>query len=181
MVCFSSCRTSNRKSLIGSGQSAALPRPHSPLSSHTGNLFSMCICVFMCARLALLLWYLKSARLTQLHSVLSRCNMIVTHIKMVSSVSSMSPIWVMYSLKKATQCVRWEGFGFFQRTVTKQNTIIWKVCNKAWQRVPQPKIFRLKCVIPKVTFWWWSIYVMSPSHVSDWLTYLFSYRLCEFC
>nr|XP_055056949.1 microtubule-associated serine/threonine-protein kinase 4 isoform X4 [Misgurnus anguillicaudatus] len=31
------CRTGNRKSLIGSGQSAALPRPHSPLSSHTGT------------------------------------------------------------------------------------------------------------------------------------------------
>ncbi|CAB1318678.1 unnamed protein product, partial [Coregonus sp. 'balchen'] len=30
-------RTSNRKSLIGSGQSSALPRPHSPLSSHTGT------------------------------------------------------------------------------------------------------------------------------------------------
>uniref|UniRef100_A0A8C5AJ59 non-specific serine/threonine protein kinase n=1 Tax=Gadus morhua TaxID=8049 RepID=A0A8C5AJ59_GADMO len=31
------CRTSNRKSLIGSGQSSALPRPHSPLSSLTGS------------------------------------------------------------------------------------------------------------------------------------------------
>ncbi|XP_043920338.1 microtubule-associated serine/threonine-protein kinase 4-like [Protopterus annectens] len=31
------CRTSNRKSLIGSGQSSALPRPHSPLSAHTGG------------------------------------------------------------------------------------------------------------------------------------------------
>ncbi|XP_015243017.1 PREDICTED: microtubule-associated serine/threonine-protein kinase 4 [Cyprinodon variegatus] len=32
-----SCRTSNRKSLIGSGQSSGLPRPHSPLSSLTGT------------------------------------------------------------------------------------------------------------------------------------------------
>ncbi|KAK5852304.1 hypothetical protein PBY51_023783 [Eleginops maclovinus] len=32
-----SCRTSNRKSLIGSGQSTGLPRPHSPLSSLTGT------------------------------------------------------------------------------------------------------------------------------------------------
>ncbi|XP_028319421.1 microtubule-associated serine/threonine-protein kinase 4 isoform X3 [Gouania willdenowi] len=31
------CRTSNRKSLIGSGQSSGLPRPHSPLSSLTGS------------------------------------------------------------------------------------------------------------------------------------------------
>ncbi|XP_062844941.1 microtubule-associated serine/threonine-protein kinase 3 isoform X2 [Trichomycterus rosablanca] len=34
---FWSCRTGNRKSLIGSGQSSALPRPHSPFSSHTGT------------------------------------------------------------------------------------------------------------------------------------------------
>uniref|UniRef100_A0AAX7TP47 non-specific serine/threonine protein kinase n=1 Tax=Astatotilapia calliptera TaxID=8154 RepID=A0AAX7TP47_ASTCA len=32
-----SCRTSNRKSLIGSGQPSGLPRPHSPLSSLTGT------------------------------------------------------------------------------------------------------------------------------------------------
>ncbi|KAJ7988495.1 hypothetical protein DPEC_G00324150 [Dallia pectoralis] len=31
------CRTSNRKSFIGSGQTSALQRPHSPLSSHTGT------------------------------------------------------------------------------------------------------------------------------------------------
>uniref|UniRef100_A0A3B3R0C9 Microtubule-associated serine/threonine-protein kinase pre-PK domain-containing protein n=1 Tax=Paramormyrops kingsleyae TaxID=1676925 RepID=A0A3B3R0C9_9TELE len=34
---FWSCRTSNRKSLIGSSQPSALPRPHSPLSAHTGT------------------------------------------------------------------------------------------------------------------------------------------------
>ncbi|CAG14686.1 unnamed protein product, partial [Tetraodon nigroviridis] len=32
-----SCRTSNRKSLIGSGQSSGFLRPHSPLSSFTGT------------------------------------------------------------------------------------------------------------------------------------------------
>ncbi|XP_047412676.1 microtubule-associated serine/threonine-protein kinase 4 isoform X3 [Sciurus carolinensis] len=32
-----SCRQNNRKSLIGNGQSPALPRPHSPLSAHAGN------------------------------------------------------------------------------------------------------------------------------------------------
>ncbi|XP_075303213.1 microtubule-associated serine/threonine-protein kinase 4 isoform X2 [Opisthocomus hoazin] len=31
------CRTSSRKSLMGNGQSPALPRPHSPLSAHAGN------------------------------------------------------------------------------------------------------------------------------------------------
>ncbi|KAM4720398.1 microtubule-associated serine/threonine-protein kinase 1 isoform 3-T3 [Anableps anableps] len=31
------CRTSNRKSLIGSGQASGLPRPHSPLSSLAGT------------------------------------------------------------------------------------------------------------------------------------------------
>ncbi|XP_053341345.1 microtubule-associated serine/threonine-protein kinase 4 isoform X5 [Clarias gariepinus] len=31
------CRTGNRKSLIGSGQTSGLPRPHSPFSSHTGT------------------------------------------------------------------------------------------------------------------------------------------------
>lgn len=37
---FHSCRTSNRKSLIGSGQPSGLPRPHSPLSSLTGKCMS---------------------------------------------------------------------------------------------------------------------------------------------
>lgn len=32
-----SCRTSNRKSLMGNGQPTALPRPHSPLSAHAGD------------------------------------------------------------------------------------------------------------------------------------------------
>ncbi|XP_078419046.1 microtubule-associated serine/threonine-protein kinase 4 isoform X3 [Cetorhinus maximus] len=34
---FWSCRTNNRKSLIGSSQSTALPRPHSPLPAHSAG------------------------------------------------------------------------------------------------------------------------------------------------